>query len=318
MPLRVVHQLHPGLPLARESGGRAFTLERRFHDRLSLRSGSALPPEDRGAYGQRRLRAWYGGLVGRELRDTVLYSSFDGRQYSDSPRAVHEELARRGTGVEHLWVVRDQQAVVPPGTRAVALHSAEWYEALARSRWVVTNTQLPEWFERAEGQFVVQTWHGTPLKRIGRDLAGTPHADTAYMESMPHRAAQWSVLVSPNRFSTPSCAAPSGTRARCWSAATPATTCCTRPTGRRSPPPSGSGSVSRRASGSSCTPPPGARTGPSRAGCTGWTSSSTWNRRGRCSVTTTSCWCAATTWSAAASLRATSSATCPGTPMSPS
>ncbi|WP_329205906.1 CDP-glycerol glycerophosphotransferase family protein [Streptomyces sp. NBC_01696] len=203
VPLRVVHQLHPGLPLARESGGRAFTLERRFHDRLSLRSGSALPPEDRGAYGQRRLRAWYGGLVGRELRDTVLYSSFDGRQYSDSPRAVHEELARRGTGVEHLWVVRDQQAVVPPGTRAVALHSAEWYEALARSRWVVTNTQLPEWFERAEGQFVVQTWHGTPLKRIGRDLAGTPHADTAYMESMPHRAAQWSVLVSPNRFSTP-------------------------------------------------------------------------------------------------------------------
>ncbi|MFJ8755279.1 CDP-glycerol glycerophosphotransferase family protein [Streptomyces sp. NPDC102441] len=203
LPLRVVHQLHAELPLGRSSGGRDFTLERRFHDRLSLRSGSALSPEDRGAYGRRRLREWYGGLVGRELRDTVLYSSFDGRQYSDSPRAVHEELVRRGTGVEHLWVVRDQQAVVPAGVRAVALHSAEWHEALARSRWIVTNTQLPEWFERAEGQFVVQTWHGTPLKRIGRDLAGTAFADTAYMESMPRRAAQWSVLVSPNRFSTP-------------------------------------------------------------------------------------------------------------------
>ncbi|KPC82570.1 bifunctional glycosyltransferase/CDP-glycerol:glycerophosphate glycerophosphotransferase [Streptomyces sp. NRRL S-4] len=203
LPLRVVHQLHAGLPQGRESGGRGFTLERRFHDRLSLRSGSALPPGDRGAYGQRRLRERYVSLRGRELWDTVLYSSFDGRQYSDSPRAVHEELVRRGTGVEHLWVVRDQQAAVPAGVRAVALHSAEWHDALARSRWIVTNTQLPDWFERSEGQFVVQTWHGTPLKRIGRDLAGTAFADAAYMESMPRRAAQWSVLVSPNRFSTP-------------------------------------------------------------------------------------------------------------------
>ncbi|MFJ8887420.1 CDP-glycerol glycerophosphotransferase family protein [Streptomyces sp. NPDC102402] len=203
LPLRVVPQLHAGLPAGRESGGRRFTLERRFHDRLSLRSGSALAVEDRGAYGQRRLRESYMRVRGAELRDAVLYSSFDGRQYSDSPRAVHEELVRRGTGAEHLWVVRDQQAAVPAGVRAVALHSAEWHEALARSRWIVTNTQLPEWFERAEGQFVVQTWHGTPLKRIGRDLAGTAFADAAYMESMPRRAAQWSVLVSPNSFSTP-------------------------------------------------------------------------------------------------------------------
>ncbi|CAM5537224.1 bifunctional glycosyltransferase/CDP-glycerol:glycerophosphate glycerophosphotransferase [Streptomyces atroolivaceus] len=203
LPLRVVHQLHAGLPLGREAGGRRFTLERRFHDRLCLHSGSALSPEDRGAYAQRRLREWYVSLRGRELRDTVLHCSFDGRQVSDSPRAVHEELARRGTRVEHLWVVRDQQAAVPAGARAVALYSAEWYDALARSRWIVTNTQLPEWFERAEEQFVVQTWHGTPLKRIGRDLAGTAFADPAYMESMPRRAAQWTVLVSPNRFSTP-------------------------------------------------------------------------------------------------------------------
>ncbi|MFF4246665.1 CDP-glycerol glycerophosphotransferase family protein [Streptomyces sp. NPDC001822] len=203
LPLRVVPQLHAGLPLHRDARGRRFTLERRFHDRLCLSSGSALPVRDRGAFGQRRLRARYAEARGAGLRDAVLYSSFDGRQFSDSPRAVQEELARRDTGVEHLWVVRDQQAAVPAGVRAVALHSAEWHEALARSRWIVTNTQLPEWFERSEGQFVVQTWHGTPLKRIGRDLAGTAFADAAYIESMPRRAAQWSVLVSPNRFSTP-------------------------------------------------------------------------------------------------------------------
>lgn len=211
LPLRAALPLHAGLPLRRDQdggdqdGGRPFTLERRFHDRLVLESGSALPAADRGAYGQSRLRARYAALRGGggELRPAVLYSSFDGRQFSDSPRAVHEELARRDSTLEHLWVVRDEQVHVPAGVRALALHSAEWHEALARSRWIVSNTQLPEWFERADGQFVVQTWHGTPLKRIGRDLAGTPNADAAYMDSMPGRAAQWSVLVSPNTFSTP-------------------------------------------------------------------------------------------------------------------
>ncbi|GAA3136075.1 hypothetical protein GCM10010449_65770 [Streptomyces rectiviolaceus] len=192
-----------GLPLVRTRSGRDITLKRHAHDGLHLRSGSALPMADRGAPRQRRLREVYAARRGEPLRDAVLYCSFDGRQYSDSPRAVHEELVRRGAGLEHLWVVRDQQVGLPESAAPLALWSAEWHEALARCRYIVTNTQLPQWFERADGQYVVQTWHGTPLKRIGRDLAGHASGDRSYMASLPGRADQWSVLVSPNRFSTP-------------------------------------------------------------------------------------------------------------------
>ncbi|OKJ23449.1 glycosyl transferase [Streptomyces sp. CB00316] len=205
-PLRLATPLHATLPLQQESVKRPFTLQRRYHDRLVVESGSALPVTEQGPYGQRIQRERYAALRAADrgrLRQAVLYSSFDGRQFSDSPRAIHRELVSRELDIEHLWVVRDQQAAVPEGVRPIALHSAEWHEALARSRWVVTNTHLPRWFERSEGQCVVQTWHGTPLKRIGRDLAGTPHADAAYMASMEQRSAQWSVLVSPNSFSTP-------------------------------------------------------------------------------------------------------------------
>ncbi|MBT2380491.1 CDP-glycerol glycerophosphotransferase family protein [Streptomyces sp. ISL-111] len=205
-PLRLATPLHATLPLQQESAKRHFTLQRRYHDRLVVESGSALPVTEQGPYGQRIQRERYAALRAADrgrLRQAVLYSSFDGRQFSDSPRAIHRELVSRELDIEHLWVVRDQQAAVPEGVRPIALHSAEWHEALARSRWVVTNTHLPRWFERSEGQCVVQTWHGTPLKRIGCDLAGTPHADAAYMASMEQRSAQWSVLVSPNSFSTP-------------------------------------------------------------------------------------------------------------------
>ncbi|MFJ8074615.1 CDP-glycerol glycerophosphotransferase family protein [Streptomyces sp. NPDC096176] len=202
-PMRLACATHSTVPAVQHVRGRDFTLTRRYHDQLVLESGPVLPLHERGGFNERRMRDRSAGLRVRPRRDTVLFSSFDGRQFSDSPRALHEELLRRDTPFEPLWVVRDQQARLPAGVRAVAYGGAEWHEALATSRAVVTNTQLPDWFERGTDQFVVQTWHGTPLKRIGRDLLGTAQANHAYIESLPGRAAQWSLLVSPNRFSTP-------------------------------------------------------------------------------------------------------------------
>ncbi|MET7859951.1 bifunctional glycosyltransferase family 2 protein/CDP-glycerol:glycerophosphate glycerophosphotransferase [Streptomyces sp. NPDC005318] len=203
MPLRIAAAAHRALPAARTLGGRSYVIERRYHDQLLVTCTSVLTAAERGARGKRLLREAYAGLRTAPLRDTVLYSSFDGRQYSDSPRAIYEELATRTTVFEHLWVVRDQQARIPAGASVVVHGSEAWHEALARSRHIVTNTQLPEWFERREGQTVVQTWHGTPLKRIGLDLAGTAQANAGYIATIEQRARQWSVLVSPNSFSTP-------------------------------------------------------------------------------------------------------------------
>ncbi|MDJ0345720.1 bifunctional glycosyltransferase family 2 protein/CDP-glycerol:glycerophosphate glycerophosphotransferase [Streptomyces sp. H10-C2] len=205
-PMRVAPAAFPALPLslALPYGGRALALNRRHHDQLILDAGPAVPPEDHGPYRRRLLRErHYPQARGRELRDSVLYSSFDGRQYSDSPRAVHEELVRRGAALDHLWVVGDARVQLPPTARAVIHGSAAWHEALARSRHLVTNTHLPAWFQRREGQRVVQTWHGTPVKRIGQDLAGTLCADLSHLWPQPRRGHQWDVLISPNPYSTP-------------------------------------------------------------------------------------------------------------------
>ncbi|MFI9104563.1 CDP-glycerol glycerophosphotransferase family protein [Streptomyces fildesensis] len=209
-PVHVAPCAFPDLPLPLPvptqlpDADRALTLDRRHHDQLFLDAGPAVAPEDRGPYRGRLLRErHYPQARARTLRDTVLYSSFDGRQYSDSPRAVHEELVRRGAALDHLWVVGDARVQLPPTARAVPHGSAAWHEALARSRHLVTNTHLPAWFERREGQRVVQTWHGTPVKRIGQDLAGTLCADLAHLWPQPRRGHQWDVLISPNPYSTP-------------------------------------------------------------------------------------------------------------------
>lgn len=204
VPVKIRPDLVGALPLKHRGRGRSFTLDRRFHDRPFLRSGNPLAEDERGAYQQRVLRETFTEECKRKpLREAVFYNSFGGKQFSDSPRAVYEELVRRGVEVEHLWSVDDQQVALPEGVTPVEWHSREWYEALARSRYVVTNVGIGDWFTRREGQTVVQTWHGTPLKRIGADLLGTPKANRAYIASLPYRSRQWDFLVSPNSFTTP-------------------------------------------------------------------------------------------------------------------
>ncbi|MGF1342159.1 CDP-glycerol glycerophosphotransferase family protein [Streptomyces flavovirens] len=198
-PVRTLAAFAARLPLS--APGAAFRLGRRHGDRLTVHAPSPLTEAERGAYRQGRLRtSHHPEQRGLPLRDAVLYTG------GDSPRAVHAELVRRSTDVEHLWVTDGSPADagrVPPTAVPVVAYSTAWYEALARVRRVVTADPLPDWFVRRPGQTVAQTWHGTPLGRFGLDLTDTLYADHQRLASLPHGSAQWSFLVSPSTFATP-------------------------------------------------------------------------------------------------------------------
>lgn len=202
--LKIEQELIPDFPQEAELGGRGYDLQAEAYDRLSLLVRSAMAEDARGPYRQKLLRTKnYRQARGREIRPAVLFDAFKGTQYSDSPRAVHEEMVARGVDVEQLWVVRDDQVDLPPTARPVRMWSQEWYEALATSRYIVANNHLPDWFEKRPEQVVVQTWHGTPLKKIGHDIEAVHFADQRYLERVAKEVQNWDMLVSPNSFSTP-------------------------------------------------------------------------------------------------------------------
>ncbi|WP_431033535.1 bifunctional glycosyltransferase/CDP-glycerol:glycerophosphate glycerophosphotransferase [Streptomyces sp. P6-2-1] len=203
VPFTIDRLAVPAFPVEGAADGRTFALQARWHDFPQLNCPSGLRTEERGVYHQARLRRdVYEAGRARPLRDAVLFISYNGKQYSDSPRAVHEELVRRGSDLEQLWLVRDDQAALPPTARKVRLWSEEWYDALARARYIVTNAHLPHWIERRPGQVIVQTWHGTMLKKIGLDIEA-PAFNPEYHEQLRAESKNWSLLVSANRFSTP-------------------------------------------------------------------------------------------------------------------
>ncbi|MFF5449407.1 CDP-glycerol glycerophosphotransferase family protein [Streptomyces sp. NPDC012888] len=191
-------------PVEATVGGRRMRVESRFHDRMVLVADPLLTPHDRAAYRQREMRdETYPQLRTAPLRDVVVYSAFQGNGAGDSPLAVHRELLRRGEKLEHVWLVNDGRAEVPPTARAVQYRSQEARELLARARYFVTNDSVPAWFRRREGQTVVQTWHGTPLKKIGHDFNHDYYTSPRVLQALQHDSAQWTLLVSPSSFATP-------------------------------------------------------------------------------------------------------------------
>ncbi|MFJ6622458.1 CDP-glycerol glycerophosphotransferase family protein [Kitasatospora sp. NPDC091335] len=203
-PLLAAPAALPTVPAAATAGGKRILLQRRWHDTLLVDSTPVLTPTERSAWAQSRQRAErYPAARHEPLREAVLYDVFGGRGYADSPRAVHAELSRREPESEHLWVVDDAQAEVPPGVVPVRIWSPEWYRALATCRYLVGNTHFPDFLERRPGQVVVQTWHGSLLKRIAHDVENPWLSDHGYLEALDRETPQWSLLLSPSPFATP-------------------------------------------------------------------------------------------------------------------
>jgi CDP-glycerol glycerophosphotransferase len=170
----------------------------RFHVR------TAHADDERSLYAVRRLMTeFYPKAAARPVLELAVFDSFSSRHYACNPRAIFEELRRSHPELECAWVTADGQFSVQDGTHVILAHSREHFEALARARYVIANDNMPRWFRKREGQLCLQTWHGTPLKRIGLDI-GRPQFPSGliYRDLLRESVANWDVLLSPNRFST--------------------------------------------------------------------------------------------------------------------
>ena len=154
---------------------------------------AVIPPLTPGVRSRRGHRL----LIEREagpLRPGVFLESFGGRSAGDNPAAICEDLAAHGVGAPLWWSVVDGTVRVPAGARPVVVGSPQWVEALRTSRVIVTNDHLPFWFSKREGQHLLQTWHGTPIKKLLHDA---PRAVTLrYRRLMDRQVPQWDLLLA--------------------------------------------------------------------------------------------------------------------------
>ncbi|GAB3273998.1 bifunctional glycosyltransferase/CDP-glycerol:glycerophosphate glycerophosphotransferase [Arthrobacter pigmenti] len=135
----------------------------------------------------------------QSLADATFFESFSGRAAADSPLAIHRELVRRGDKRPKYWSVTDLSVAVPDGGTPVVRFSRQWYELLETAAYLVNNGFFPSNFRKSPGQTYVQTWHGTPLKKIGHD-GPTRHLNLSRLAALNHEPAQWDSLLAQNDY----------------------------------------------------------------------------------------------------------------------
>ncbi|MEK4669201.1 CDP-glycerol glycerophosphotransferase family protein [Niallia sp. FSL R7-0271] len=140
-------------------------------------------------------------------KKTVIFESFLGKQYSDSPRAIYEYLKQNHPEFKLYWSVdkRFIQNFEDRGLNIVPRFSVKWLFRMSRSQYWVSNSRLPLWIPKPKNTTYLQTWHGTPLKRLAADMEEVHMPGTnkeKYKRNFLKESSNWDYLVSPNAYSS--------------------------------------------------------------------------------------------------------------------
>lgn len=134
--------------------------------------------------------------------NTIVFESGQGRQLGDSPGAIYDELVRRNDSRLKVWVYNKRFPIRDDNTITIKRYSPEYFWYLARAKYWVSNQNMPNFIHRRRGGIYIQTWHGTPLKKMFLDIDEIVGRDEGYVGRVTEATRQWSVLVSPNAYTT--------------------------------------------------------------------------------------------------------------------
>lgn len=132
----------------------------------------------------------------------VLCESFFGKSYSDSPKYIYEYLSKNYPGkYRFIWVI-NKRTKIPYHPTKVKRFSIKYAYYLARCKYNIFNVRQPEWVKKRPGNVFLETWHGTPLKKLVFDQEEVMGASPLYKAQFYTQSRVWDYLVSANHFST--------------------------------------------------------------------------------------------------------------------
>lgn len=121
------------------------------------------------------------GLFVRIRPKQILFMSFGGQGFSDSPKAIYDYLRNYdGPSLKLIWAFQEPQSVsaVPPDQK-VKIDTFTFFITALRAQAWVTNSSIERGLNFKKRKTIYfNTWHGTPLKKMGKDIANNQSFDS--------------------------------------------------------------------------------------------------------------------------------------------
>jgi CDP-glycerol glycerophosphotransferase len=117
--------------------------------------------------------AWYENVFLKMpvKKGTVVFESHMGKQFSDSPRAIYEEMRRQGIKFTPIWAYAEHPTGFPSDAKLVRRNSWSYLQALGQAEFWIDNQGFPHDLRKRPETTYIQTWHGSAFKRMGFDEA---------------------------------------------------------------------------------------------------------------------------------------------------
>ena len=150
---------------------------------------------------------WLCGKSFNKDHSLIIFESFLGKQFSDNPRALYEYMSIHYPEYRFLWSVdkRYTEVFERHDVPYIKRFSFSWMIYMNKAALWISNSRMPLWIPKPKGTTYLQTWHGTPLKKLAVDMdeVHMPGTDTEnYKKNFTRESAKWDFLISPNEYSS--------------------------------------------------------------------------------------------------------------------
>lgn len=142
---------------------------------------------------------------------TILFGSFNGRSYCDSPKAIYEYMLNneKYKNYKFIWIfknINDHTYLLKnKHTKLVKANGIKFYLALKTAKFWFLNYNIEDYIIPTKKQVFIECWHGTPLKRLGCDLI---HVNSALnslhsiRKKYKSQALKFNYFISPSAFAS--------------------------------------------------------------------------------------------------------------------
>ncbi|MEE6667712.1 CDP-glycerol glycerophosphotransferase family protein [Pediococcus acidilactici] len=123
----------------------------------------------------------------------ILFSSFSGRKYDDSPQVLYEELKsdKKFEDYSFVWVFKKENKELPSEIQ-VRSNTFKYFVALLTSKYWISNSSIEELVPlNSKNHVYINTWHGVPIKFLGND-----QKKDSYLARNWYTAVKFNLLLS--------------------------------------------------------------------------------------------------------------------------
>lgn len=141
-------------------------------------------------------------------KDVIVFESNMGRNYTGNPKCIYEEMVRQGLDKKYrCYIMLDDVSIPVPGHgRKLRRTRLKYFYIMGIAGILVCDNRQPDYIIKRKESHFIQTWHGTPLKKLALDLTSVNMSDAKdvdlYKKNFYKNSRAWDYLISQNRFST--------------------------------------------------------------------------------------------------------------------